>query len=182
MDNLLINIGSTLKKTRTEKGLTLEAASNLTGVSKAMLGQIERTESTPTVSTLWKIATGLKIPFSELLNDKSDEDSALFIDNVDPVYESEGKMILYNVFPFNPLSGFEYFYIKMLPGANHTSSPHKASTEEYVVVTKGTLEMIIKKKKYVLKAPSAIFFKADEFHSYSNPYDEEAIFQNVVRY
>jgi len=182
MNSLLINIGSTLKKTRTEKGLTLEAASNLTGVSKAMLGQIERAESTPTVSTLWKIATGLKIPFSELLNDNYNEDSALLIDNVDPVYESEGKMILYNVFPFNPLTGFEYFYIKMLPGAKHTSSPHKTSTDEYVVVTKGTLEMIIKNKKYVLKAPSAIFFKADEFHSYNNPYEEEAIFQNVVRY
>ncbi len=182
MNSLLVHIGSTLKKTRTERELTLEDASNLTGVSKAMLGQIERAESTPTISTLWKIATGLKISFSELLNEDFNKDSALYIDNVEPVYESDGKMILYNVFPFNPLTGFEYFYIKMLPGAKHSSTPHKTSTEEYVVVTKGAIDIKIKSKTYVLKAPSALTFKADEIHSYSNPYDEEAIFQNIVRY
>jgi transcriptional regulator with XRE-family HTH domain len=31
-----------------------------------MLGQIERNESSPTVATLWKIATGLNVPFSPL--------------------------------------------------------------------------------------------------------------------
>jgi len=61
MNNLLLNISSALKKARMEKGLTLEETSALTGVSKAMLGQIERAESTPTISTLWKISTGLKI-------------------------------------------------------------------------------------------------------------------------
>jgi transcriptional regulator with XRE-family HTH domain len=36
-------------------------------VSKAMLGQIERNESSPTVATLWKIATGLNVPFSSFI-------------------------------------------------------------------------------------------------------------------
>lgn len=182
MNNLLLNISSTLKKTRVEKGLTLGETSNLTGVSKAMLGQIERAESTPTISTLWKISTGLKISFSELLSGNHDNSNIVVIDQIDPVYESDNKMELYNVFPFNPLTGFEYFYIKLLPGAHHVSSPHKASTEEYVVVTEGTLEMVINNKSYVLKAPSAMSFKADELHEYNNPFDEVVIFQNVVKY
>lgn len=182
MNNLLLNISNTLKKTRAEKGLTLEETSNLTGVSKAMLGQIERAESTPTISTLWKISTGLKISFSEFLSNSQISNNALVIDELEPVFESDGKMILYNVFPFNPLTGFEYFYIKLLPGAHHVSSPHKSSTEEYVVVTQGTLEIVIGNKAYVLKAPAALSFKADEFHEYNNPYDEEVIFQNIVKY
>lgn len=182
MNNLLLNISNTLKKTRTEKGLTLEETSNLTGVSKAMLGQIERAESTPTISTLWKIATGLKISFSEFLNSSQSDNNILNIDELEQVYESDGKMILYNVFPFNPLTGFEYFYIKLLPGAHHVSSPHKSSTEEYVVVTQGTLEIVIGDNKYDLKSPAALSFKADEFHEYNNPYDEEVIFQNIVKY
>jgi transcriptional regulator with XRE-family HTH domain len=32
-----------------------------------MLGQIERNESSPTVATLWKIATGLNVPFSAFI-------------------------------------------------------------------------------------------------------------------
>ena len=61
------NIGLVLKEVRFKRGLTLDEASKLTGVSKAMLGQIERGESVPTISTLWKISTGLKLSFSEFL-------------------------------------------------------------------------------------------------------------------
>ena len=36
----------------------------LTGVSKPMLGQIERGQPSPTINILWKISTGLKIQLS----------------------------------------------------------------------------------------------------------------------
>lgn len=182
MTDPLLNISNTLKKTRFERGITLEETSSLTGVSKAMLGQIERGESTPTISILWKISTGLKISFSELLSADQNDSNVVAIDDLDPVYESGDKMVLYNVFPFNPLTGFEYFYIKLLPGAHHVSAPHKASTVEYIIVTEGTLEVIVDNKAYELKAPSALSFKADNPHTYNNPYDTDVIFQNIVKY
>ncbi|MFA9424521.1 MAG: helix-turn-helix domain-containing protein [Sedimentibacter sp.] len=182
MNNPLLNISNTLKKTRFENGLTLEETANLTGVSKAMLGQIERAESTPTISTLWKIATGLKISFSELLSTNQESNSSINIEELEPVYESEDKMLLYNVFPFDPITGFEYFYIKLLPGAHHLSTPHKPLTQEYVVVTEGKLDVIVGSKKHVLQSPSAFSFRADIQHSYSNPYEKEVVFQNIVKY
>ncbi len=155
------NISAVLKKVRFERGLTLEDTSNLTGVSKAMLGQIERGESNPTISTLWKISTGLRISFSELLSSETNDYEPISLDDLQPVYESDGKMMLYDVFPFNPISGFEYFYIKLLPG---------------------TLLLTVDGEKFELKAPSALAFKANVEHSYSNPYDIEVIFQNIVKY
>lgn len=176
------NISSVLKRVRFERGLTLEETSNLTGVSKAMLGQIERGESNPTISILWKISTGLRISFSELLGNEDNNYEGIAIDKLEPVYESEGKMILYDVFPFNPIAGFEYFYIKLLPGAKHISPPHFNSTEEYIVVTKGTLILSVEEQIFELKAPSALKFKANTEHIYSNPNDEEAIIQSIVKY
>lgn len=176
------NIGNVLKRVRFERGLTLEDTSNLTGVSKAMLGQIERGESNPTVSILWKIASGLKISFSELLSGETDKFKPISLEDIEPVYESDKKMILYDIFPFSPISGFEYFYIKLLPGAEHISTPHTSSTEEHIMVTKGTLELSVGNQMFSLKAPSAIKFNAGEEHSYSNPYDEEVIFQNIIKY
>ncbi|HAE92892.1 helix-turn-helix domain-containing protein [Tissierella praeacuta] len=176
------NIAVVLKKVRFERGLTLEDTSNLTGVSKAMLGQIERGESNPTISTLWKISTGLRISFSELLSSETNDYEPISLDDLEPVYESDGKMMLYDVFPFNPISGFEYFYIKLLPGANHVSTPHENSINEYIIVTKGTLVLTVDKERFELKAPSALAFKANVEHSYSNPYDIEVIFQNIVKY
>lgn len=182
MNNPTFNIGSVLKRVRFERGLTLEETSKLTKVSKAMLGQIERGESNPTISVLWKISTGLKISFSEILGSEVTNFEAISIDNIKPLYESDGKMILYDVFPFNPLLGFEYFYIKLLPGAKHLSTPHNNSQEEYVVVTKGTMVITVEEQIFELAAPSALKFKANRKHSYSNPYDTEAVFQNIVKY
>lgn len=182
MNNLLNNISNTLRKTRFEKGFTLDETSKVTGVSKAMLGQIERGESTPTISTLWKISTGLKISFSELLSTEQEDKNIIIIDEINPVFEAEGKMTLYNVFPFNPFTGFEYFYIRMLPGAHHISQPHKASAMEFVVVTQGTLQLVVDEKTYELRAPSALSFKADTMHIYNNPYEDEAVFQNIIKY
>jgi len=176
------NISSVLKKVRFERGITLEETSKLTGVSKAMLGQIERGESNPTIATLWKISTGLRITFSELLGNEDEDYERIDIEKLKPVYESEGKMILRDVFPFNPVSGFEYFYINLSSEAKHTSPPHFNSTEEYIVVVKGTLVMEIENQTFELKAPSALKFKANVEHTYKNPYDEEVIIQSIVKY
>jgi len=53
------SIAQHLQSVRKARGLSLDKTAQLTGVSKAMLGQIERGESSPTIATLWKIATVL---------------------------------------------------------------------------------------------------------------------------
>jgi len=175
-------IGSVLKQVRAERGMTLEETSSLTGVSKAMLGQIERGKSSPTISILWKISAGLRISFSELLGTEGETHEIIDISSIDPVYESDGKMILHDVFPYNPITGFEYFYITLLPGGHHVSTPHLKSTEEHIVVTKGTLRLVVDDQTFDMKAPSALKFKSNKEHSYSNPFDQEVIFQSIVKY
>ena len=59
-------ISENLRRIRKARGMSLDTMSERTGVSKSMLGQIERGESNPTVSTIEKIAEGLKISFDEL--------------------------------------------------------------------------------------------------------------------
>ena len=63
-----IGIGDNLKRLRGRMGLSLSEVANMTGVSKTMLSQIERSESTPTISTIWKISNGLKVKFDTLLD------------------------------------------------------------------------------------------------------------------
>ena len=64
MEEISLRLGERLKAIRKSRMLTLDEAASLTGVSKPMLGQIERGQSSPTINTLWKISTGLKIPLS----------------------------------------------------------------------------------------------------------------------
>ena len=176
-------IGKTLKKIRFRRDLTLDNVSSLTGVSKTMLGQIERGTSVPTISVLWKIAKGLQISLSTLLNEPIQQYRAVeILDDLTPVYDENNKMILYNIFPFNPLSGFEYFYIILKPGAKHQSDPHSDISEEYIIVTKGILTLQLNQQTFTLVAPAKINFHANVEHCYINNRGENVVFQNIVKY
>lgn len=60
-------IGANLKQMRTERNLTLGQLSGLAGISKAMLSEMEKGMGNPTINTIWKIANGLKVPYTRLL-------------------------------------------------------------------------------------------------------------------
>ena len=77
------NIGQHLKSIRQSRNMTLEDVAILTGVSKPMLGQIEREQSIPTITTLWKIATGLKTPLSSFLEEQQAEYSVVDLKKCD---------------------------------------------------------------------------------------------------
>jgi transcriptional regulator with XRE-family HTH domain len=55
-------VGSNLRRLQTTPGLSLERLAHASGVSRAMLCQIELGQSTPTINTIWKIARGLELP------------------------------------------------------------------------------------------------------------------------
>lgn len=182
-DNPVKEIGKILKKIRSERDLTLDNVATLTGVSKTMLGQIERGVSVPTISVLWKIAKGLQISLSTLFNEPTQQYFPVnILKDLKPVYDENSKMLLYNIFPFNPISGFEYFYIILKPGASHQSEAHRSAVEEYIVVTQGTLALKVNGQGFTLSAPSKINFHANVPHSYENHTNQDVIFQNIMKY
>lgn len=182
MNNPPANMGAIIKSVRQEMGLSLDKVAMRTGVSKAMLAQIERGESNPTVSTLWKISTGLRITFSRLLETTSTDYHVMPLADTPLVEEDEGRMVLRNVFPFDPMTGIDYFHITLLPECHYESPSHANVYEEYVLVTKGQLLLVIDEKEYLLLAGDSLRFKGDANHAYINPSDEETVFQNIMKY
>ncbi|HOU90602.1 MAG TPA: response regulator [Polyangiaceae bacterium] len=59
-------IGDTIRTMRKEKELTLKQMSRRTGLSISLLSQIERAESSPSISSLYKIALALDTPIQAL--------------------------------------------------------------------------------------------------------------------
>ncbi len=62
-------IAQNVKKLREKRKLTLDAASEITGVSRSMLAQIEKGDVNPTISVLWKIANGYKVSFTSIIEE-----------------------------------------------------------------------------------------------------------------
>lgn len=182
MENLNLIIGSKLKEIRTKRNLSLDEVTKLTGVSKAMLGQIERGQSNPTVSTLWKIATGLKVSFSLFIEENQEDLQVINQSEIDPIIEDDNKMRLYPIFPFDANKGFEIFTIELEQNCNHISTPHSDGVEEYVIVTEGEIEIDIDNKKFIIKKGNSIRFMANKPHTYKNINKSVSVFQNIIIY
>ena len=144
MDNQ--TIGKRLKKTRQNRNMTLDELAEVTGVSKPMLGQIERGQSSPTVTTLWKIATGMKIPFSSFLQEQGAEYTVVDLQERDVLIEENGAMKVYTLFAFDPIRSCEAFYIEFESGCKHMSDKHNDGVEEYIFVIHGKLDMVLNGK------------------------------------
>ncbi|MDQ0268432.1 transcriptional regulator with XRE-family HTH domain [Cytobacillus purgationiresistens] len=78
-------VAHNLSSLRKNRSLTLDQVSKLTGVSKAMLAQIENGKSNPTVTTLWKIANGLRVSFSLFMKEDKPEVTKINISEINPV-------------------------------------------------------------------------------------------------
>jgi XRE family transcriptional regulator, regulator of sulfur utilization len=168
MHQINLNIGRNLHRIRKERNLSLDKAAELTGVSKAMLGQIERGESNPTVTTLWKIANGLRISFSILIKEEESSVTVISPDPLNPLLENEGKYQVFPLFPFNPKRQFEVFLMVLEPGCIHESEAHHRGVEEFITVSEGTLEVLVDNETFEVKPSSAIQFQADRHHTYRN--------------
>nr|WP_217910104.1 response regulator [Pseudenhygromyxa sp. WMMC2535] len=68
-DELHITIGRRIREVRRQKGLTLKQMGRRTNLSVSLLSQIERAESSASVSSLFKIANSLDVRISELFGD-----------------------------------------------------------------------------------------------------------------
>ncbi|WP_018704083.1 helix-turn-helix domain-containing protein [Anaeromusa acidaminophila] len=100
MHNLTQTISKNLAKLRLQKRLSLDKLSELSGVSKAMLSQIERGESNPTVNTLWKIATGLRVSFNDLLWEDKQQVEIVRQASCPLVKDANDGLSLFSLFPF----------------------------------------------------------------------------------
>ena len=67
MDYLSHNIAANLNRIRKSKGMSLDVVAEQTGVSKSMLAQIEKGTANPSIGTLGKIISGLRIEFDDLI-------------------------------------------------------------------------------------------------------------------
>ncbi|WP_221568198.1 helix-turn-helix domain-containing protein [Alkalihalobacillus sp. TS-13] len=161
-------IGKKIKMIRTERKLSLDDLSKLTNVSKAMLGQIERGTSSPTVSTLWKIASGLGVSFSSFVEEEAPTFSKVRIDDVEPLLEDDGRYLVHTLFPTEPNRNFEAYAVTLQPGCSYTSPSHGTGVEEYLFLHEGELNVLIEDSTHSLKAGEAFRFSADFAHTYQN--------------
>jgi transcriptional regulator with XRE-family HTH domain len=184
VENIYKHMARTLKELRQQKEWSLDKAALATGVSKAMLGQIEREESSPTIATLWKIATGFEVSFSSFIEEINTVSSEAMhrTGQVQTIHPNNKKIRVFPLFPFDPQLNFELFVIELLPGCEHLSPPHKHGVIEHLVVVEGNMEVLVEGNWRALSPGEGIRFNAHQPHGYRNLMSKVATFHNIIHY
>jgi transcriptional regulator with XRE-family HTH domain len=182
-ENLGVLVGQNMKRLRQRRNLSLEALAKMSGVSRAMLNQIELARSVPTINIVWKIASAFAVPFSTLITSHDAERMRVLRASQTKILTSAtGEFSSRALFPFDGERRTEFYEIRLKAGCIESAEPHPAGTIENLVVVQGTLEITVESEIQRLAAGDAILFEADKPHSYRNPLKEDAAAYLVMTY
>ncbi len=131
-----------LREARRAQGLSLDAVAKLSGVSRSMVSQIERGESSPTIATLWNLTRALQVDFAGLLDaDAGDKVDVLRASDV-PRFDNMGHLCLIRILsPPEDVGGHEVYDISFEAGGSLQSAPHTRGATEQLTVLSGTVSV-----------------------------------------
>jgi transcriptional regulator with XRE-family HTH domain len=168
-------IGDRIRSVRTTRNVTLRRLASDAGVSPALISQVERGITDPSLDTLRRIAQALDIPLFDLFQDPSESEVA--------VVRAASRSLIRS--PHGGLS-----YSRVSPGFGKLEvlegvlEPHRVSSEtpwahpseECVLVTVGLLTVEVDGDLYHLRQGDSCYFDSRRPHRYLNDHDIAAVF------
>ncbi|MDT8858668.1 XRE family transcriptional regulator [Alkalihalobacillus sp. MEB130] len=180
-EELAKRVGLTLRKIRQERELSLQQLAEVTSVSKLTLGKIERGDANPSLAIIWKIANGLKIPISLLLNENNEIKLSRKHEG-NNVLSANEACTLEPIFDLPTYGSSEIHRAFLKPKSQYSPGAHQLGVIEYVTVMAGELIIHIEDEEYHLYEYDAIKFQADKVHTYVNPTEQTTVLHFVMTY
>lgn len=164
-----LRTGQNLRRLRTRRGYSLDRLAKVSGVSRAMLGQIETGKSSPTLTILARIAAALEISCGALIIEDEEPTTVLLTRAASKTLSSsDGRFETRALFPYDGDRTVEFYELRLAPHHAERADAHRHGTVENLVVASGTVEVIVGKQPYILGEGDALVFEADVPHVYRN--------------
>lgn len=166
-DDILNALPARLKLARKTQGLSLEAVANLSGVSRSMVSQIERGESSPTIATLWNLTRALRIDFAGLLEDGDGGDRVSVLAAADaPRIDNVGQRCRISILsPPEDAGGHEVYDISFEEDGALDSQPHARGAREQLTVIEGQVRITSGSATTEIRVGDTARYAADVPHS-----------------
>jgi len=132
-------LAASLREARKARGLSLDAVAKLSGVSRSMVSQIERGESSPTVATLWNLTQALQVDFAGLLEGKPAPGIEVTRASAAPVIARSSGVRIRILSPAETVGEHEVYDLAFEAGAALVSDPHSAGCREHLTVIEGEM-------------------------------------------
>ena len=176
--------GDRVRILREQADLTLDQLSKLSGVSRAMLSQVERGQKSPTIGVAKRISHALGTPFSVLVGDEDATRRTVAL------VRKEQRHVFRD-----PETGFERHILSpatagmtvevvlhRLPPKTTTGKlpPHPTGVTKHVLASRGTVTVGFDDVETVLEEGDSLYFQADVEHWFENVTDQMSEYYLVI--
>lgn len=163
-------LGKTIQRLRKAYNMSLGELSEQSGVAKSIISQIERNETNPTISTVYRLSKALDTTVNEVL--KTDESNVFLEHQLKsgiPILESQDSLCrLAIIGPLNLVNHIQWYDFVAKPGGILESDPHPPGTVEHLYLLNGEIEVTAGEDTRRARAGEAIRFRGDLPHKIVN--------------
>jgi transcriptional regulator with XRE-family HTH domain len=173
IEGLSIDVGSRLRQLRQERGKSMRALARASGLSTNALSMIERARTSPSVSTLYKIADALEVPITAFFREEPPKQDVVFrrarersrVNFPNGIWEGLGG---------ESFTGYvEPFMLTLQPGASSGPFGMLHTGHEFVMCLAGQLQYEVEDQTYLLQPGDSLIFAAQLRHRWHNPSNME---------
>ena len=165
---LSVNVGSRLRELREARNISMRTLATKSGLSANALSMIERGKTSPSVSTLYKLADAMGISITAFFGPETDKRQVVFLKS------DERTRMAFTRGVFEALGGEQFlgrvepFMLTMESGAS--SGPHMISHtgHEFVFCLRGELDYQVEKENFQLTAGDSLLFATQLKHKWRN--------------
>lgn len=158
-------LAASLREARKTRGLSLDAVAKLSGVSRSMVSQIERGESSPTVATLWNLTQALQVDFAGLLEGRPAPGIEVMHADAVPIIAGRGRNLTIRILsPAEDVGRHEVYDLTFSAAGDLVSDPHSAGCREHLTVLSGRLRVVSGEEERILQPGDTARYPADRPH------------------
>jgi transcriptional regulator with XRE-family HTH domain len=168
-DAISVDIGVTLRKLREERGLSIRALARESGISANALSMIERGRSSPSVSTLYKVAGALAIPITNIFRIEPEQRETVFCKAAARTRVPFTRGLWEGLGGETFTGRVEPFALTLESGAHSGVKTIVHGGHEFVLCLRGQLEYQVEDETYRLEAGDSLLFASRLRHRWRNP-------------
>jgi transcriptional regulator with XRE-family HTH domain len=172
-------VGVRVRDLREQRGLSMRGLAELCELSPNAISLIERGITSPTVSTLHRLATALQVHITTFFEERQEGIRLVLSQAGERPYSGHDQALLESLGSGLEEQILEPFEVTLQPGAGSGRQVMSHSGHELVYCLEGEVEYEVEEKAYVLSVGDALLFEARLPHRWRNPGQRPARFLMV---
>jgi transcriptional regulator with XRE-family HTH domain len=175
------DVGSRLRNLRHERGLSLRALAELCELSPNTISLIERGATSPSVSTLQRLATALGTPITSFFAEEPERSSVILTRANERIRSGSASVTLESLGYGLQDQTCDPFHVTLRAGATSGKQVMSHIGSELVYCLEGAVDYEVAGEHYHLKPGDSLLFRAELPHRWSNPNSKPAVFLMIMQ-